>query len=263
MSRQCLGNERGSGGTGTFGDRAGVMRSIMRHGTDRGAPAGGGSSAARRRHGLRAAAARRRRAAGIDRPAQGLVGDRQPWPPATWSGRCIRTTCGSVPTSSPATTSGPVPAAWRRSTRATTGGPVPRRRPARSGRRCRTSPHSPGASATRAIRPLPWESSTYTPQRDRIGFDEAIINEEGRHQFGMSADDWEHELVERGFGGSEHAGGLCSNDYNTRAWHLPERLHPTNWAVREMCRAIHRRDPLNARCRGERRRRGQSCRRKL
>ncbi len=81
------------------------------------------------------------------------------------------------------------------------------------------------------------------PQRDRIGFDEAIINEEGRHQFGMSADDWEQELAERGFAGMEHAGGHCSNDYNTRAWHLPEQLHPTNWAVREMCRAIHRRDP--------------------
>ena len=81
------------------------------------------------------------------------------------------------------------------------------------------------------------------PQRDRIGFDEVILNEEGRHHLGMRGDDWEQYLAENGHMGLEHAGGLCSNDYNVRTWHLPDHCHQTEWSAREMCRAIHRRDP--------------------
>ena len=81
------------------------------------------------------------------------------------------------------------------------------------------------------------------PQRDRIGFDEVILNEEGRRQFGAGADDWELFLADQGFGGQEYAQGLCHNDYVTRPWHLPEACHPTNWTAREMCRMIRRRDP--------------------
>ena len=81
------------------------------------------------------------------------------------------------------------------------------------------------------------------PQRDRIGFDDVILNEEGRRHPPGGADDYEQFLVEQGFAGLEHAGGLCTNDYLTCTWHLPEHCHPTNWAVREMCRTIHRRDP--------------------
>ena len=81
------------------------------------------------------------------------------------------------------------------------------------------------------------------PQRDRIGFDEAIINEEGRHHLGGGSDDWELYLAEQGFAGQEYAAGGSNNDYNTRVWHLPDHLHPTNWATREMCRMVRRRDP--------------------
>lgn len=81
------------------------------------------------------------------------------------------------------------------------------------------------------------------PQRDRIGFDDVILNEEGRHQFGMTADDWELELAERGFGGQEYAGGGGNNDYHVRPWHLPDELHQTSWTSRHMCRMIHRRNP--------------------
>ncbi len=81
------------------------------------------------------------------------------------------------------------------------------------------------------------------PQRDRIGFDEVISNEEGRHHLGAGADDWELYLAEQGYGGQEYAAGLCNNDYLTRSWHLPEHCHPTNWAAREMSKMIHRRDP--------------------
>jgi arylsulfatase A-like enzyme len=35
---------------------------------------------------------------------------------------------------------------------------------------------------------------------------------------------------------------MAHNDFLVRLWHLPERFHPVNWAVREMCRTIRRRD---------------------
>lgn len=80
------------------------------------------------------------------------------------------------------------------------------------------------------------------PQRDRIGFDEVILNEEGRHHLGLGADDFELHLADKGYPGQEYATGLCNNDYHTRAWALPEDCHPTNWAAREMSRMMHRRD---------------------
>ena len=81
------------------------------------------------------------------------------------------------------------------------------------------------------------------PQRDRVGFDEVILNEEGRHHLAELTDDWELYLADQGYPGQEHAAGLCSSDYLTRAWHLPEHCHPTNWAAAQMCRTICRRDP--------------------
>lgn len=81
------------------------------------------------------------------------------------------------------------------------------------------------------------------PQRDRVGFDEVILNEEGRHHLGGVTDDWEMFLADKGYPGQEYAAGMCNNDYLTRAWHLPEHCHPTNWAASQMCRTIHRRDP--------------------
>lgn len=81
------------------------------------------------------------------------------------------------------------------------------------------------------------------PQRNRIGFDDVLLNEEGRHQFEMTADDWEQYLADRGFGGQAFAGGMNNNDYMTRPWHLPEDCHPANWTASQMCRVMHRRDP--------------------
>lgn len=85
------------------------------------------------------------------------------------------------------------------------------------------------------------------PQRNRLGFDDALIDEQGRHQYrdipdGV-ADDWEIYLQEQGFAGREYAGGMTQNDFLARPWHLPEHAHPVNWATREMCRFIRRRDP--------------------
>ena len=81
------------------------------------------------------------------------------------------------------------------------------------------------------------------PQRNRIGFHEVILNEEGRCRPNGFSDDWELYLAEHGHAGEEFACGLCNNDYMTRTWHLPEHCHPTNWAAAQMCRMIHRRDP--------------------
>ena len=79
------------------------------------------------------------------------------------------------------------------------------------------------------------------PQRARIGFDDVMLDEaakERRH----NPDDYEMFLTAEGFHGQQltHASG---NDYFTRAWHLPEHVHPANWTAREMCRYIVRRDP--------------------
>jgi len=81
------------------------------------------------------------------------------------------------------------------------------------------------------------------PPRSRIGFDDVVLNEEGRHTEGLAADDYEQFLADRGHAGMEFSHGGCTNDYNAAPWNLPEELHPTNWAAREMCRTIRRRDP--------------------
>jgi arylsulfatase A-like enzyme len=80
------------------------------------------------------------------------------------------------------------------------------------------------------------------PPRDRIGFEEAWIAEEGRPQLG-AIDDHDLYLADRGFAGAQFAHGMSNNDYGWRTWHLDEDLHVTNWAARAMCRAIKRRDP--------------------
>lgn len=79
------------------------------------------------------------------------------------------------------------------------------------------------------------------PQRSRIGFDDVILDEEGRTQYGV-IDDYEMFLGDRGFAGRQFDHGMSNNDYNTRPWHLPEDTHATNWAAAQMVRAIKRRD---------------------
>ena len=81
------------------------------------------------------------------------------------------------------------------------------------------------------------------PQRSRIGFDEVILNEEGRHHLGLRKDDFELFLEREGHVGEELTHAMGNNEYTVRPWHLPEHCHPTNWTTREMCRTIQRRDP--------------------
>lgn len=81
------------------------------------------------------------------------------------------------------------------------------------------------------------------PQRDRIGFDDVILHEEGRHKQGMAQDDYERFVARSGYAGLELAHGMCNNNYFYRPFHLPEDMTPTNWATRQMCETIIRRDP--------------------
>lgn len=80
------------------------------------------------------------------------------------------------------------------------------------------------------------------PQRDRIGFDDALIVEEGRYEFG-EVDDYQRWLGEQGYPGQEFMHGMGNNIYYTRPWHLPDYTHPTNWTTQKMCEVIKRRDP--------------------
>ena len=81
------------------------------------------------------------------------------------------------------------------------------------------------------------------PQRNRIGFDDVILDEEGRVQYGVQ-DDYELFLGDQGYAGRHFEHGMSNNEYSTRPWHLSENLHATNWAVNQMSRIIKRRDPL-------------------
>lgn len=81
------------------------------------------------------------------------------------------------------------------------------------------------------------------PQRDRIGFDDALLVEEGRYEFG-EVDDYQIWLSEQGYTGEEFLHGMGNNIYYTRPWHLPEEVHPTNWTTKKMCEYIKRKNPL-------------------
>ena len=80
------------------------------------------------------------------------------------------------------------------------------------------------------------------PPRDRIGFDDVVLAEEGRPQLG-SVDDYDLFLADRGYAGQQFAHGMNNNEYVHRPWHLPEDCHVTTWTTREMARIIKRRDP--------------------
>lgn len=80
------------------------------------------------------------------------------------------------------------------------------------------------------------------PQRDRIGFDDVILDEEGRAQYGVM-DDYEMFLGDKGHPGQQFDHGMSTDGYVHRPWHLDESLHVTNWATQAMIRQIKRRDP--------------------
>lgn len=80
------------------------------------------------------------------------------------------------------------------------------------------------------------------PPRDRIGFDNVLLSEEGRPHLG-GPDDHDIFLADHGQPGKQFLHGMNNNNYMHRAWHLDEQLHVTNWASFAMAREMRRRDP--------------------
>ncbi|WP_299651118.1 sulfatase-like hydrolase/transferase [uncultured Jannaschia sp.] len=80
------------------------------------------------------------------------------------------------------------------------------------------------------------------PPRDRIGFHDAMLAEEGRGNLG-GPDDYEMFLTDQGHAGTQFLHGMSNNEYGWTTWHLPNRCHVTNWTTETAARAIKRRDP--------------------
>ncbi|MCR9137665.1 MAG: sulfatase-like hydrolase/transferase [Alphaproteobacteria bacterium] len=85
------------------------------------------------------------------------------------------------------------------------------------------------------------KTHTY-PQRDRLGFDDVHLDDEGRTLYGVT-DDYEIYLGDKGYLGQQFGHGMSNNAYQTTPWHLPEEAHATNWATDTLARQIRRRDP--------------------
>ncbi|MBF9052124.1 sulfatase-like hydrolase/transferase [Roseobacter sp. HKCCD9010] len=85
------------------------------------------------------------------------------------------------------------------------------------------------------------KTHTY-PQRDRLGFDDILMDDEGRTHHGVT-DDYEIFLGDQGYLGKQFGHGISNNGYAATSWHLPEEAHATNWATEQMCRIMRRRDP--------------------
>jgi len=85
------------------------------------------------------------------------------------------------------------------------------------------------------------------PERCHYGFESMLLCEEGRllgiwEGKNRGYDDYEGWLAEQGYAGQAFAHGLANNEYAATPWHLPRRMHPTEWIGNETCKAIKRRD---------------------
>jgi arylsulfatase A-like enzyme len=81
------------------------------------------------------------------------------------------------------------------------------------------------------------------PQRNRIGFEDVQLNEEGRKQGGLLKDDYEAFLDDHGNGHLAYTHGLGNNEYGMRLSPLPEPFTTTHWTAQRAMEFIDRRDP--------------------
>ncbi|HUX22051.1 MAG TPA: sulfatase-like hydrolase/transferase [Spirochaetia bacterium] len=81
------------------------------------------------------------------------------------------------------------------------------------------------------------------PQRNRIGFEDVLLNEEGRRQDGIIRDDYEEFLAREGRQGSTWSHGLGNNQYALRMNPLPTQLTTTHWTGQGAMDFLDRRDP--------------------
>jgi arylsulfatase A-like enzyme len=81
------------------------------------------------------------------------------------------------------------------------------------------------------------------PQRNRIGFEDVQLNEEGRKQGDLLKDDYEAFLDEHGYGHLAYTHGLGNNEYGVRMSPVPEPFTTTHWTAQRAMEFIDRRDP--------------------
>lgn len=79
------------------------------------------------------------------------------------------------------------------------------------------------------------------PPRNRIGFEEVQLNEEGRRVDGL--DDYERFLDDNGQGHLAYTHGMGNNQYGMRFSPLETKYTTTQWTADEAMKFIERRDP--------------------
>ncbi|WP_240415118.1 sulfatase-like hydrolase/transferase [Paenibacillus periandrae] len=82
-----------------------------------------------------------------------------------------------------------------------------------------------------------------SPKRNRIGFEDVQLNEEGRRDHVTWKDDYEQFLDDNGWGHMRYTHGLGNNEYGIRMEPLPERFTSTHWTAQKAMEFIERRDP--------------------
>ena len=79
------------------------------------------------------------------------------------------------------------------------------------------------------------------PQRHSIGFDDVLLAEERRLQYGVVDDarpTWPSADTP-----SSSSSTAWTNEYASRPWHLPGEFHVTNWTKRKLVRLKRRAPP--------------------
>jgi arylsulfatase A-like enzyme len=81
------------------------------------------------------------------------------------------------------------------------------------------------------------------PQRNRIGFEDIQLNEEGRRQGDLVKDDYDAWLEDHGLAHKAYTHGLGNNQYGVRLSPLPEEATTTGWTRDRALQFLERRDP--------------------
>lgn len=81
------------------------------------------------------------------------------------------------------------------------------------------------------------------PQRNRIGFEDVQLNEEGRRQGDLVMDDYDRYLSDHGLGHTAYNHGLGNNQYGMRLSPLSTEHTTTAWTAGRAMEFLERRDP--------------------
>jgi arylsulfatase A-like enzyme len=81
------------------------------------------------------------------------------------------------------------------------------------------------------------------PQRNRIGFEDVQLNEEGRRQGDLTADDYDRWLADNGVAHRAYAHGMGNNQYGARLSPIPTEYTTTAWTGDRAMEFLQRRDP--------------------